>query len=177
MLLCLLIRPEQAAANYPVSYFGNFRATIVPYAAGFLLCAYWLMRTVVVLPPAMRLMRRLLFGVAACTLGVLCTPYMISPAVGWVHLSFAIALLALELSLSILLIIRSHHIIALFGFLLQLFGAVLAVLSLVALLHLELIGELTVIVGFGILFSYNLSLLDNAAPAPEASAKNSIEES
>jgi len=171
LLLCIVIRPGWAAANYPISYFGNFRVTIVPYAAGFLLCAYWLARTALALPSAMRLIRRLLVGVAVCTLGVLCTPYMISSGVGWVHLSFAIALLILELSLSALLIIRSHHIYALLGFLLQLFGAVLAMLSQVALLHLELIGELTVVVGFGILFSYNLRLLDSGVPASTASAK------
>ena len=160
ILICILIRLKQAQLNYPISYFGNFRNTILPYAAGFLLCVYWLVRTVRALPRGMQAIRVLLSLVATCTLGVLCTPYMISRTVGWIHLSFAIMLLLLELALSVLLITRSHHRIAILGFSLQLIGGVFAALSQTGTLHVELMSELAVVIGFGILFSYDLSQLD-----------------
>jgi hypothetical protein len=171
ILLCIIIRPKWAATNYPISYFGNFRATIAPYAVSFLLSSYWLALTALALPPAMRLIRRLLLAITICALGVLCSPYMINPRVGWAHFSFAGTLLILELTLSMLLIIRSHHLYALLGFLVELVGAVLSVLSQAGRLHVELIGEVSVIIGFGLLLSYNLSLLDSGTPPPVESAK------
>jgi hypothetical protein len=162
ILICLVIRSKQAELNYPVSYFGNFRDTILPYAAGFLLCTYWLIRTVRALPQEMHAIRVLLSLVATCSLGVLCTPYMTSHLVGWIHLSFAISLLMLEIALSVLLIIRSHNPFAVVGFAVQLIGGVFAALSQTGRVHIELMSELAVIVGFGILFSHNLSKLEEA---------------
>lgn len=147
-------------ANYPISYFGNFRVTIVPYGAGLLLCAYSLWRATTVLPRSMRGVRLLLKLMAAACIGVLCTPYMISNTVGLVHLSFAIALLLFEICFSVLLFKWSRHPYILLGFSIQLCGAALSILSQSGRIHLSLIGELLVIIGFAIQLTYFVSHLE-----------------
>jgi hypothetical protein len=156
ILICVVIRFKEAVKNVPISYFGNFHNTILPYAAGFLLCVYWLLRTVHLLPSSMRGVRALLLCVAACALGVLCTPYMVSKTIGAFHLSFAILLLVLEIILSIILISRLRRLLTVVGFLIQLVGAILSGVSQLGIVHVELIGELLTIIGFGMMLTFNL---------------------
>jgi len=159
LLICFLIRPHWVLLNYPVSYFGNFRATIIPYVIGFVLCAYWLMRTIAELPAGMKTIRLPLLLVAVCSLAIPCTPYMINVAFGWIHLSVAVSLLIVELWLSTLLILRTRHLYTWLGFVVLLCGAALAVLSEIGLLHVELIGEMQLVVGSGVLLICSLGLM------------------
>lgn len=156
VFICLVIRSKEAALNYPISYFGNFQDTIIPYAAGFLLCAFWLVRASQALPRDLRATRVLLLMIATCALGVLCTPYMVSSTVGLLHLSFAAALLLTELVFSMILIRKTYHVFAVLGFTVQLLGAVFAVISQLGMLHVELLSELAVLIGFSMLLSFYL---------------------
>lgn len=159
LLICFLIRPHWVILNYPVSYFGNFRVTIIPYVAGFVLCAYWLIKTSAELPASMKAIRLPLLLVAVCSLAIPCTPYMISVTFGWIHLSVAATLLIVELWLSTLLILRTRHIYTWLGYAVFLSGAVLTVLSQIGLLHVELIGEMQLVIGSGVLLTCSLGLM------------------
>jgi len=79
---------------------------------------------------------------------------------GWAHLGVSLLLLFAELAMSVLLIKRVRHFWTWAGFAIQLVGAVVTVLSQTNIWHFKMLGEVLVLGGFSVLFTYNLHLLD-----------------
>jgi hypothetical protein len=158
VLVCALIRPHFVTAERSISAFGTTKATIVPYAFASLGTIFWMMKAASALPSSNIMARKLaaaLYFMSAAMVAGLLTPFSINRLFLYTHEIVSLILFGAQLYASILIVTHIRTDIfnyALFGF--QVAGSVLLVLSLkvVDVLNLQLIGELTILASFIILF-------------------------
>jgi len=86
LLICIIISPKSLVVNQGLSYFGNFPATIIPYALGFVLTACLAVAAGRMLAsgPNTGAVRWGLYVFALGALGILATP---SLSVTWISLT------------------------------------------------------------------------------------------
>jgi len=101
LILCILIRPVGLGANEGFSYYGNYKLTIIPYAAAFVLYAYGLWKTSEAIGAKTYSAKAIMFSLRAMAIflvGLVVTPSDLID--GW-HTVFGASLFALQLVISI----------------------------------------------------------------------------
>ena len=102
--LCVIIRPDSLSVNYGLSYFGIFISTIVPYAAAFMLYAFFLWRASEVRLENSRRAKAITWSMRIMSIqviGLLLTPYN---RLYSIHVFFGASLFSLQLLLSLALL-------------------------------------------------------------------------
>lgn len=90
-VLCLLINARVLFTSDGISFYGNFRNTIVPYVVGLSLSGWFLARAADYLPRdgrENRLLRLALRISAICLMGIIVTPSLVGGLTSFVHVSF-----------------------------------------------------------------------------------------
>lgn len=154
---CALLQPADILGHYGLSFYGNFSRTLVPYAAGLLVAAYFLFRAareLAALPDA-RSFSAGLQGVALAVFGIVITP---SFSHVWVvqdlHVLFGLAIFITQAGLSAYYLFRVRPGLTDWMLLtLQFVAIVVAVLSFrtVHVLGLMLPAQVLAIGSFGVL--------------------------
>lgn len=99
--VCILIRPAGLAANEGFSYFGDYKLTVVPYSAAFILYAFYLWKLSEITGFATQRFRMLslsLRAMAVLTIGLAITP---SDLINSIHVIFGGALFGLQFVVSL----------------------------------------------------------------------------
>lgn len=159
LTICALVWPRVATSEGGVSNFANRWPTLPLYVLAFALCVFYLARAASVLvrlSPALRLEAAALRLVAALDLLVLAStfPRRIAWSYSVVHDDLGIALFAFEFVVGIWLVRavpRSRLVEVAFSFAAQLVGEVLALLTVLKLLHLLFWAQTVETVGFAVL--------------------------
>ncbi|HEY4160668.1 MAG TPA: hypothetical protein VGM08_01265 [Candidatus Saccharimonadales bacterium] len=110
LAVCVLLRPAGLAVNAGISYYGIYRQTFLPYAAGLLGAAYFAMRAMDELLPDEKKLRVALKIYVPLIIGIVITPYAASKWLDYLHTAFGSALFFLQLTLSCWLARRLHYI-------------------------------------------------------------------
>ena len=99
--VCVIIKPHGLLADDGISYYGIYKATIVPYAFA-LLGAGWCTFEAARRLPSMsrRPLRLALQGFAAATVGLTLTPYSVNSLFDWAHTTLGAILFASQLILT-----------------------------------------------------------------------------
>ena len=110
LLVCAVVKPHGLLVNDGISYYGNFRATIIPYAFALLGGAYFSIRAAEHLAqPPVKPLRYAFTAFALLAAGELVTPAFASQPVDALHRVFGIALFSLQLLVSIWLVVRLRY--------------------------------------------------------------------
>lgn len=109
LIACVALKPHGLVADSGVSYFGNFKLTIIPYAFALLGGAWFLYKAAQVLPVSeYRLTKVCLNFFAILCIGVFATPYSVSNLVDWAHKIVGITLFSAQLILTAWITIKSN---------------------------------------------------------------------
>jgi hypothetical protein len=90
--ICFALRSNLFRDNASLSYYGNLRATIVPYVLSILVSDMFFIRTIKYLPTSKKellTMRKALRNYLILSIGVLLTPFTINSYFFWAHLLIA----------------------------------------------------------------------------------------
>lgn len=109
LALCILIKPTGLGANDGISYYGIYRQTFFPYAAGLLGAAYFAVRAIGLLPEHEKVLRLSLKIYAPLIVGIVITPYAAGRWMDYLHTVCGSALFSLQLILSGYLIWRLRY--------------------------------------------------------------------
>lgn len=100
-IACIIIKPHGLVANSGLSYFGNFKATIVPYAVVLLGGSWFFYKAAASLPEeGYNLTKRALTVFAILYIGLFFTPYTLNNVFDWLHTLFGITLFSYQLLLT-----------------------------------------------------------------------------
>lgn len=100
LLVCVVIRPAGLAANDGISYYGIYRDTFFPFAAGLLGAAYFTVRAIDRLTPGEKILRLAFKIYAPLIVGIVITPYAAGRWMDYLHTTCGSALFSLQLILS-----------------------------------------------------------------------------
>jgi hypothetical protein len=110
LLVCVLLKPAGLAVNDGISYYGIYRATFFPFAAGLLGAVYFTVRAIDALPVQEKLLRMALKVYAPLVVGIVITPYAAGRWMDYLHTACGSALFALQLVLSGWLVWRLYYV-------------------------------------------------------------------
>lgn len=155
--LCVFIQPSAVLSYFGLSYFGNFRETVLPYGIGLTLTAYFLLRACQTLRtiPAGQSFRPGLECVAIALLGIVATPSLSSL---WIiknlHVFFGLMIFVVHAGMSLHYLIRVRTDRMGWGLLvIQVIAIIAAALSFpsIAIINLMLPAQTVAIGSFGAL--------------------------
>lgn len=161
MFLCYILKPHHTRYNSSLSYYGNFRLTIVPYAIGIVLTSYYLFKASAAIAGIKNLayVRRGMQVFSAVLLLILLTPFSAGLFFFYGHIgaSAILALTNLFLVFYCTLYIAKDWQSSLLT-LVNVFGVVGCVLSLaeIHILHYEAVFELVTFVSLGFILARTL---------------------
>lgn len=162
-LACIAIAPASLADNSGFSYFGHHRWTVVPFGAGILTAAYFLLRSAEFLPSNARTRKLKIFF---RSLPILMTGLVVVPAVGngwydFIHRLFGTALFLAQLGLAGWLVWRiKNDRLNWLLIILQVSGGLIALIYLNPVQGFELQGQLLFQLAFSVLLLRSLILQD-----------------
>jgi len=128
-VICLFLKPDALSAQSGISYFGNFKATFIPYIAGLGLASYFLLRAAHFIRDTGRRAHYLRLGLyvtTLCLLGIALTPSFLDWYVRALHVGFAVGLFGVQAYVSRKLY---HDVVGRVFFVIQMLGMVGVVLS------------------------------------------------
>lgn len=168
LAVCVALVPRAATGNLGLSYYGTSRTTIVPYTAGLLLTAYFLIKAGHKLPQdttTLRYLTEVLIVLAVLVVGVWLTPYSVDMLFDRAHIATSAILFMVELALAGWLVYGSCRGL-INGLLLgvQIAGALVSMLSSVNTADLMLPGEFVTQLAFGVLLIRCLHQLTRVRP-------------
>lgn len=95
---CVVIKPHGLTANAGLSYFGNYRVTILPYGLVVLGSSYFYYKSRKSLPAQGYKLTKISFGLFSLLLiGIFMTPYSVSNLLSWIHSILGIILFTTQL--------------------------------------------------------------------------------
>ncbi len=104
VVICIIIKPGGLSANAGISYFGNYKETLLPYSGAFVLTAWFLYQLTNHLPRAKFLsgyVKQALDIVAILVIALILVPSNAGRAFEDIHESIGSAIFSVELILSI----------------------------------------------------------------------------
>lgn len=107
LILCVILKPHGLAANAGISYYGDYKLTILPYTLALLGSAIFTIRAAQNLHNQ-EIIKNVLLAISVLTIGILLTPDAWSRTSADVHTIFGIILFSLQLLLSFYLIWKLH---------------------------------------------------------------------
>ncbi len=110
LIICVLLKPVGLGVNSGISYFGNYRLTIVPYAIAIL--GYGLINILLarcISAKELWPLKHSLYVLAVLSLIITITPYSVSSLLDNIHTATGTVLFLLQLILSGWLIIKMHY--------------------------------------------------------------------
>lgn len=155
LVVCFMLEPTVIASNLGISYYGNHKLTIIPYLLGLLLTSYFIIKAARALPRMSRTFNALaeaLIAIALLIVGVLLTPYSVTTLFDRAHVLASGILFVVELVLATWLIMMTYgDRVSLALLIIQIFGAIIATVSLVTSIELMLTGQVITQLAFGLL--------------------------
>ncbi len=156
--LCIILAPASLGDNSGFSYFGHHKLTIIPFGAGLLLSAYYLLKAASSLK---ELSRHKILRISLTAMAPLMAAIVVVPAVGngWydlIHRIFGSSLFVIQLGLAGWLVWQARK--SLFNWLalaLQLLGGIIALIYLHPAQGFELQGQLLFQAGFTVIMFRN----------------------
>jgi hypothetical protein len=110
--ICVIIKPHGLVANSGVSYYGTFRATILPYSLALLGSAWFFSRSAHFMPAATPIcLRSSMYVFSILLAGIFLTPYSLNSIFDWTHTILGTILFASQLIITGVLAyeLRSNH--------------------------------------------------------------------
>jgi hypothetical protein len=166
ILVCFVINPEVVLKNYALSVYGTQLKTVVPYAVGFVVSAFLVVKTAQTLPKDTLLNRRLsrlLLVLAVLLLGVLLTPFTLNSVFWHLHGYVTFALFITELGTGLWLVIKTREdLLDIILYTAQVTGFIVSILSLgeISILHFLVFGQLIAVCGFAGLLTRAVSRIE-----------------
>lgn len=155
LVVCFVLEPTVITSNLGISYYGNHKLTIIPYLLGLLLTSYFIIKAARALPRTSRAfnaMAEALIALALLIIGVLITPYSVTTLFDRAHVLASGILFVIELALAIWLVVMTYRDwVSLTLLLVQVIGALIAMVSLVTSIELMLTGQVITQLAFGLL--------------------------
>jgi hypothetical protein len=168
MTVCIVVSPGLNADGGAISNFGNYKATIVPYALSFVLSSFFLWKASDNLPDRQEfsLIRAVLRWVSMLNIAILLTPYKATIATFVIHLIATALLFIIELSVSIWLsmfVIKKRYSFILVA--IQFLGFFIVVLSLqeVKVLEYLLVGQMLTVGSFALLITFAVAQMSGVS--------------
>jgi len=159
LAVCLAIFPRFLFARDEggVSNYGVKASTEIPFTLAFLLCSIFILKAAHITPttpPILERFRKALFTLAALFLLLLAStfPYKINVLLKDIHIITGVLLISFELAMSVWLtvsIVTNRTSVLLLA--IQASGCLLALITLVGLLHLLFLAQLIASAAFGVL--------------------------
>lgn len=155
ILISIFLEPQSLTVNHGLSFFGINKSTLLPYGLGLVSSGWFTYRAAAALAHGNNVARRLGNGLLSLLIpmvGILLTPYSVSPLIGDLHELFGAILFLLQLGLAIWLVVATRREpipILLVG--LQILGGIIAWVSLNDTWLLEIQGQLLFQAAFGVL--------------------------
>ena len=156
--LCIALAPASLADNSGFSYFGHHRLTVIPFGAGLILAAYYLLKTAAPLK-GMRQHKVLHLGLVA--MAPLMVGIVVVPAIGngWydlIHRVFGSSLFVIQLILAVWLVWQARKSwLNWLALLVQVAGGVIALIYLHPAQGFSLQGQLIFQAGFTVVLLRN----------------------
>lgn len=153
--ICALLKPDVVSTNLGISYFGNYKVSLLPYTIGLLSSGYLIIKAGNALPRTDKTFKTLseaLYILAILIIGVCLTPYSLNEAINWLHIGASSLVFTAELALALWLVARQKHDITNIGLLIiQSSGALIALFSLIDTVELMFTAQLITQLAFGML--------------------------
>lgn len=159
LLACFCINPDVILDNQAISLYGSQSATAVPYVFGLLGGAYLILKASRSLPkdiPTNQALSKCLVVLAGLLVGITVTPFTLSPALFYIHATFAFSMFLFELGLGFWLMLKARRdAIDYLLFIGQAIGFTISVLSLgeIEVLNLLVVGQLISVWMFALLLT------------------------
>lgn len=155
MFICFALIPEAVTGNLGISFYGNYKKTLIPYTLGLFLTSYFIVKAANALQRAhaeLKSISEFMFVIAILIIAVSLTPYSVDTIVDWAHILTSSVLFIVELLLALHITKLTRYrsdIQLLLG--LQLMGALIAGASLLPDTEIMLTGQVITQLAFGIL--------------------------
>lgn len=161
VVVCFVLSDGGLSHNHGFSVYGGRLSTIVPWAVGFLIAAFFILRAAAVLDESDRALAQGLRVIVALLLGVLFTPDTLDRFFYDAHIVASVALFLFEAIVGLWLVRRSNVRAVLQMYVIQIAGGIVAGLSQAQWIGLLSPGILVFQVAFG-------ALLVTASTEPHA---------
>jgi hypothetical protein len=159
LIICSLLKPHVMVVNGGVSNFGKYKFTVVLYVLGFLLDIIFLLKATQQIRQFNEQYRNLVWFIgilAGLTFLVLIStfPRYLSPVYSTIHDDFGIALYGYEFLLSIWLVSKIKTRLSSLALTIEIIGSLLALLSILKVIHFLYIGQFIGAAGFAVLLVF-----------------------
>ncbi len=154
LFICFIIKPEILLNNEGISAFGIDIKTIVPYAIGYLLCSYFIGKSVKYMKHNSNPYKIIFYSmntIAILFIALVFTPYAINTGFNWIHTIISTSLFLTELGLIIYLtIITKNNFINILLIIGQIISGIIAMYSIYPILPIT--GKLNFLLQGEVLF-------------------------